>query len=122
MGYRLLLILIASLTLLSSVLSDDTQLIPDINQLSAPSSNDCLSCNPENCAKPVGCVSGIVKDSCGCCDVCGKAEYELCDHPKVKFVDCCSPNVQQLKLTCIYIIRNTTSKPFIGVELFVCFQ
>lgn len=49
----------------------------------APQMKDCQSCNPEECQKPTGCVAGLVKDSCGCCDVCGKAEYELCDHPKV---------------------------------------
>jgi len=54
------------------------------------SNQDCLSCNPEECLKASGCVAGIVKDSCGCCDVCGKVEYSLCDHPKVsirRFID-----------------------------------
>ena len=46
-------------------------------------SKDCPSCNPEECKRPSGCVAGLVKDWCGCCDVCGKAEFELCDHPKV---------------------------------------
>jgi hypothetical protein len=45
---------------------------------------NCPSCNVEMCQKPIDCVAGVVKDSCGCCDVCGKAEYELCDHPKVQ--------------------------------------
>jgi len=43
----------------------------------------CQSCNPDECPKPTGCVAGIVKDPCHCCDVCGKAEFELCDHPQV---------------------------------------
>jgi len=49
----------------------------------------CQSCNPDECLKPTGCVAGIVKDPCHCCDVCGKAEFELCDHPQVNtFHDC----------------------------------
>lgn len=43
----------------------------------------CQSCNPDECPSPVDCVAGIVKDPCQCCDVCGKAEFELCDHPQV---------------------------------------
>lgn len=50
---------------------------------SAPADPSCRSCNPEECEKPVGCLAGIVKDGCGCCDVCGKIEYELCYHPGV---------------------------------------
>jgi len=46
-------------------------------------SRHCLSCNPDECLTPTGCVAGIVKDPCHCCDVCGKAEFELCDHPQV---------------------------------------
>lgn len=45
--------------------------------------DECRSCNPENCKVPTGCLAGIVKDGCGCCDVCGKVEFELCDHPDV---------------------------------------
>jgi hypothetical protein len=44
---------------------------------------ECRSCNPEECKPPTDCPAGIVKDGCGCCDMCGKAEYELCDHPQV---------------------------------------
>ena len=43
----------------------------------------CQSCNPDECPPPTDCVAGIVKDPCQCCDVCGKAEFELCDHPQV---------------------------------------
>lgn len=43
----------------------------------------CQSCNPDECPTPIDCVAGIVKDPCHCCDVCGKAEFELCDHPQV---------------------------------------
>jgi len=43
----------------------------------------CQSCNPDECPKPTECAAGIVKDPCHCCDVCGKAEFELCDHPQV---------------------------------------
>ena len=30
----------------------------------------------ENCKPPVDCEAGIVKDSCNCCDMCGKKEFE----------------------------------------------
>jgi len=43
----------------------------------------CQSCNPDECPEPTECVAGIVKDPCQCCHVCGKAEFELCDHPQV---------------------------------------
>jgi len=46
-------------------------------------SRHCQSCNPDECPVPVDCVAGVVKDPCQCCDVCGKAEFELCDHPRV---------------------------------------
>lgn len=44
---------------------------------------ECNSCNPEECIKPERCVAGVVKDVCECCDVCGKSEFEMCDHPEV---------------------------------------
>jgi len=47
----------------------------------------CQSCNPEECPKPTECVAGVVRDPCHCCDVCGKAEFELCDHPRVNARD-----------------------------------
>lgn len=48
---------------------------------------ECGACNLNNCDRPVDCVSGHVKDRCGCCDVCGKAEYELCHHEGVPVTD-----------------------------------
>lgn len=42
---------------------------------------DCGECG--ECEAPVGCVAGFYKDKCGCCDICAKAQYELCDHPNV---------------------------------------
>lgn len=53
-----------------------------------PARQHCQSCNPDECPKPVDCVAGIVKDPCQCCDVCGKAEFELCDHPQVNALHC----------------------------------
>ncbi|ESO05329.1 hypothetical protein HELRODRAFT_185515 [Helobdella robusta] len=43
----------------------------------------CLSCNPEECLPVTDCVAGIIKDQCGCCDVCAKSEFELCDHTRL---------------------------------------
>lgn len=53
------------------------------SQSLAAGGEECGKCRPERCDRPQGCVAGVVKDSCDCCDVCGKAEYELCDHPSV---------------------------------------
>lgn len=44
---------------------------------------DCGECDFEQCPKPKGCVAGLVLDQCNCCEVCAKAEYELCDHPQL---------------------------------------
>jgi len=46
------------------------------------SGQECGPCRP--CETPRGCVAGTVKDACDCCDVCAKAQYELCDHPAVR--------------------------------------
>jgi len=48
-----------------------------------PRPGECGPCKPDSCSRPTGCLAGIVQDSCGCCDVCGKVEYELCTHPAV---------------------------------------
>ena len=45
---------------------------------------DCGPCDRSKCPVTFSCESGIVKDRCGCCDVCAKKEYELCDHPQVR--------------------------------------
>lgn len=45
---------------------------------------DCEECQAELCPIPHGCEAGLVKDHCGCCNVCAKTEYELCDHPEVQ--------------------------------------
>lgn len=44
----------------------------------------CGPCSQETCPIPRGCEAGLVKDRCGCCNVCAKTEYELCDHPEVE--------------------------------------
>ncbi len=36
----------------------------------------CGPCALENCKPPVDCEAGIVKDSCNCCDMCGKKEFQ----------------------------------------------
>ena len=43
----------------------------------------CRSCNLEECLPVSNCVAGKTKDVCGCCDVCAKTEFELCEHPDV---------------------------------------
>lgn len=83
-GRGLLVSVLTSLMLLSAAYPDDKLAeLDDLMKVAEAPSSECQSCNPEECQKPVDCVAGLVKDSCGCCDVCGKAEYELCDHPKV---------------------------------------
>uniref|UniRef100_A0A646QEN9 Insulin-like growth factor-binding protein-related protein n=1 Tax=Hemiscolopendra marginata TaxID=943146 RepID=A0A646QEN9_9MYRI len=51
---------------------------------SAAAAPHCGECDLENCPPPNDCLAGMVKDSCGCCYVCGRREGERCDHPKVK--------------------------------------
>lgn len=77
---RFIEVVVAAMLLSTGVFSDEE--IPPFAAY-----KDCQSCNPEECPKANGCVAGLVKDSCGCCDVCGKVEYELCDHPKVLLLD-----------------------------------
>ena len=35
-------------------------------------------CELDSCVEPAGCMYGIVKDACRCCDVCGLGPGELC--------------------------------------------
>lgn len=39
----------------------------------------CDRCTEQECAQPLGCSAGIVKDSCDCCRVCGRKEGQQCD-------------------------------------------
>ncbi|CAD5119943.1 DgyrCDS8524 [Dimorphilus gyrociliatus] len=44
----------------------------------------CRPCSEVECQKlPRTCLAGLVKDKCGCCDVCGQLEFEPCYHPEV---------------------------------------
>jgi hypothetical protein len=45
----------------------------------------CEPCDPARCSKYKQCTAGLVKDRCGCCDVCGKRESELCHHDKLDY-------------------------------------
>jgi hypothetical protein len=45
---------------------------------------DCEPCEEEKCPKTDRCVAGMTRDRCGCCMICAKAEFELCDHPHVR--------------------------------------
>ncbi|GAV00439.1 hypothetical protein RvY_11286 [Ramazzottius varieornatus] len=41
---------------------------------------DCPPCVKEECpAEPTKCLAGVVRDSCGCCFVCGNLEGDRCD-------------------------------------------
>ncbi|KAL3313856.1 Kazal-type serine peptidase inhibitor domain 1 [Cichlidogyrus casuarinus] len=42
----------------------------------------CGACDMEKCPKMPRCSLGIVKDRCGCCDVCGLEEFQLCNPPE----------------------------------------
>jgi len=43
--------------------------------------HECEICRIEECRTPstLECLSGYVMDKCGCCQVCGRTEHELCD-------------------------------------------
>lgn len=43
----------------------------------------CGECDVSACVPPKDCLAGMVKDSCGCCFVCGKREGEQCDEDKL---------------------------------------
>jgi len=44
---------------------------------------DCGPCDRSKCEVNSVCPAGLVIDNCGCCEVCAKQEFELCDHPRV---------------------------------------
>lgn len=68
--------------LLGVALAKKARVIDDI-----PGLEKCGECNPDECVRPSGCTAGQVKDRCGCCDVCGKGQYELCYHDDVPVKD-----------------------------------
>eukprot|EP00093_Oithona_nana_P000183 00183.XXX_2084_565_1 [CDS] Oithona nana genome sequencing. len=47
----------------------------------APNVRECEPCDVEACRTPaaIECLAGYVLDKCGCCQVCGRSEHELCD-------------------------------------------
>ncbi|KAI3383657.1 hypothetical protein SNEBB_009245 [Seison nebaliae] len=62
--------------------------LADINSL-GEERKDCEECDPKNCPPfdILSCDAGSTKDQCGCCDVCARAEYELCDLEHITRVD-----------------------------------
>lgn len=40
---------------------------------------DCVPCDKVTCPDVYQCVAGVIMDTCGCCQVCGRSEGELCD-------------------------------------------
>jgi len=44
---------------------------------------DCVPCDRNECPQmePHECAAGTTVDECGCCTICAKKEFELCDHP-----------------------------------------
>ena len=59
--------------------------------------DDCGPCQFEHCQTPQDCQAGVVKDQCGCCNVCSKTEFELCDHPQVnsrQYLGKCGDNLE----------------------------
>lgn len=60
---------------------------------------DCGACYYDECPIPKNCPAGIVKDMCGCCNVCAKQEFEKCDHPEVhsrEYFGKCGDNLECL--------------------------
>ena len=45
--------------------------------------SDCGPCDRTKCEVAKVCPAGFAIDRCGCCEVCAKQEFELCDHPSV---------------------------------------
>ncbi|XP_015926917.1 insulin-like growth factor-binding protein-related protein 1 [Parasteatoda tepidariorum] len=49
-------------------------------QVQSESHRNCGVCEPEKCVPPSeDCLTGLVKDLCGCCYVCGRREGAQCD-------------------------------------------
>lgn len=42
----------------------------------------CNDCILDECESTDDCKAGVVYDRCGCCKICAKEEFELCDHPE----------------------------------------
>jgi len=51
--------------------------------------DQCGPCDRSECPQiqPGDCASGTAFDSCGCCSICAKSEFERCDHPSVPSPD-----------------------------------
>ncbi|XP_042886648.1 single insulin-like growth factor-binding domain protein-1 [Penaeus japonicus] len=62
-------------------------LLVSICATASGSSFRCSPCYQVRCPSPGYCPYGVVKNVCGCCDVCGKGPGEECDHKNK-----CGPN------------------------------
>ncbi|XP_070540950.1 insulin-like growth factor-binding protein-related protein 1 [Ptychodera flava] len=47
----------------------------------------CGKCDPDACKPQFGCIAGMVKDRCGCCDICGNREGMRCDREDLLRID-----------------------------------
>ncbi|XP_006831321.1 PREDICTED: kazal-type serine protease inhibitor domain-containing protein 1 [Chrysochloris asiatica] len=55
----------------------------------------CAPCQPEECAAPLGCLAGRVRDTCGCCWECANLEGQLCDlDPSAHFYGHCGEQLE----------------------------
>lgn len=46
---------------------------------SQDNTSSCGPCHLEGCVTPTLCVAGYSPDRCGCCQLCARSEFELCD-------------------------------------------
>ncbi|XP_037352298.1 kazal-type serine protease inhibitor domain-containing protein 1 [Talpa occidentalis] len=55
----------------------------------------CATCRQEECAVPLGCLAGRVRDACGCCWECANLEGQLCDlDPSAHFYGLCGEQLE----------------------------
>lgn len=66
----------------------------------------CDECNPAECENTDDCRAGVVYEKCGCCKICAKTEFELCDHPEIPSKEIYGTCGENLKC----IIRNDIPK------------
>ena len=70
--------LLASLCALISLPPSTSICLPCVKELCLDSTQNCTLVPAFNCPAVDNCTAGVVKDECGCCDICAKTIGEKC--------------------------------------------
>jgi len=68
-------------------------LVCAITWIEAEELDACPVCDPDTCDSVGACLAGTVPDACGCCQVCGRSEGELCDLNSGGDIGICGDNL-----------------------------